>query len=733
MKSYLALIRINLRLAMREKSVLFFNYFFPLLFFFGFGQMMGAKASGTITRVITMVLVIGILGSGLFGAGMRTVMEREANILRRFKVTPISALPILVSSVIVGWLLYLPALAIIIVLAHFVYGMPWPQGWFSLIVVISVGCWAFRSIGLIIASVANSMAESNILVQILYLPMLFLSGVTIPISAMPLYMQIVAQFMPASYLNTGVQRVLLRNEAWHQSLIPIGALLLSGAFALFVSLKLFRWEKEEKIANKSKLWVLASLLPFVFMGVWEGISRGHIVESKLLDRETRRANPRLIRGGRVFVGDGRVLENATVLVKGGKVVEIFHGRPAPKAEDIGADLIEAAGKTVLPGLIDTHVHLGSPGGAVENPAEYDYQKGMERALAAYLYSGVTAVRSAGDFTDATLKLRARVNGGQFSGAELFMAGPLFTAEGGHGTEIFKGAPEFVRAMSEKQFTRLPKTAAEARDQVRQLKVDGVDCIKVVLEAGVPGLLFQRLDLSLARAVVEEAKFQGLPAMVHTGDAADVADAASIGASAIEHGSSRGAIPDATFAMLKSLKTAYDPTLSVIEAFSALRQNNTHLLDRSLTAQVAPEGMTAATKKMLASPGAQTRLAELSKYPADLKIAGDNLARAWRAGVTLVTGTDSGNMLLIHGPAIHRELQLWVQAGIPAASALMAATRNAAVLLGAENRLGLIQPGYEATLIVVDGNPLEDIAATERVSTVIFKGEHIDRQELFDQK
>jgi imidazolonepropionase-like amidohydrolase/ABC-type multidrug transport system permease subunit len=733
MKSYLALIRINLRLAMREKSVLFFNYFFPLLFFFGFGQMMGAKAAGTITRVITMVLVIGILGSGLFGAGMRTVMEREANILRRFKVTPISALPILVSSVVVGWLLYLPALAIIIVLAHFVYGMPWPQGWFSLIVIISVGCWTFRAIGLIIASVANSMAESNILVQILYLPMLFLSGVTIPISAMPVSMQVVAQFMPASYLNTGVQRVLLRNEPWHNSLVPISALLLSGAFALFVSLKLFRWEKEERIAGKSKLWVLASLFPFVVMGVWEGIDRGHIIESKLLDRETRRANPRLIRGGRVFVGDGRVLDNATVLVKGGKIVEIFHGRPAPKAEELGAELIEAAGKTVLPGLIDTHVHLGSPGGAIENPQDYDHEKGMERALAAYLYSGVTAVRSAGDFADVILRVRDRVNGGEFSGAELFVVGPLFTAPGGHGTELFKGAPEFVRAMSEQQFTRLPAKVSEAREQVRDLKTGGVDAIKVVLEAGVPGLLFRRMELVLARAVVEEARFQGLPAIIHTGDAADVADAASLSPSAIEHGSTRNAIPDATFAMLRSGKTAYDPTLSVIEAFTALRQNNTHLLDRSLTAQVAPEGMAAATKKMLASPEAQKMLSDLRKHPADLKIAGDNLLRASKAGIILATGTDSGNLLLLHGPAVHRELQLWVQAGISPAQALLAATRNAAVLLGAGNRLGLIQPGYEATLIVVDGNPLEDIAATERISTVIFKGEHIDRQDLFDQK
>jgi imidazolonepropionase-like amidohydrolase len=105
----------------------------------------------------------------------------------------------------------------------------------------------------------------------------------------------------------------------------------------------------------------------------------------------------------------------------------------------------------------------------------------------------------------------------------------------------------------------------------------------------------------------------------------------------------------------------------------------------------------------------------------------------RAGVILVTGTDSGNPMLLHGPALHRELQLWIEAGIPPAVALQAATYNGAQLLRASDRMGLIKKGYEANLLLIDGNPLKDISVTERISMVMFKGERVDRSELFDQQ
>jgi len=115
----------------------------------------------------------------------------------------------------------------------------------------------------------------------------------------------------------------------------------------------------------------------------------------------------------------------------------------------------------------------------------------------------------------------------------------------------------------------------------------------------------------------------------------------------------------------------------------------------------------------------------------IRIAQDNLRRAWKAGVPLVTGSDAGNMLVFHGPTVHRELQLWVEAGIPAPVALQAATYNAARLLRADSRIGLIQPNHDANLLLVDGDPTRDISATERISLVVLKGERIRRVDLFD--
>jgi len=110
-----------------------------------------------------------------------------------------------------------------------------------------------------------------------------------------------------------------------------------------------------------------------------------------------------------------------------------------------------------------------------------------------------------------------------------------------------------------------------------------------------------------------------------------------------------------------------------------------------------------------------------------------LQSAMGSGSPISPASDAGSTMTVHGPGIHRELQLWVAAGIPPAAALQAATVNAAKLLKAGDRIGSIKPGYEANLLLVDGNPLDDIAATERISSVIFKGEWLNRGKLFDQK
>ncbi len=732
MKAFLALLKIDLKLASRNRTVLFFNYFFPLMFFFVFAQMFDANQGSAILQVVAMVVVLGILGNGLFGAGMRAVQEREENVLRRYKVTPITPVPLLAASMITGVVLFVPSVVLILFLAHQFYGMPIPAQLGSLLVFICLGAIAFRSLGLIVAAVVNSSQESNILIQPIYMAMLFLSGATIPITYMPHWLQNITQFIPATYLMTGIGGIMQRGETIMANWLSVVALLLTTAVGTFIATKLFRWEKEEKLRASAKLWVLVVLLPFLCLGAYQSWSQHDLVKAKILARDMRRGQTWLLQNARIFVGNGKVIESGAVLLKGGKIAEVYGGT-FPDAKTLNAEPIDGAGKTVLPGLIDMHVHIGGPGGFYEDWTKFDPEKSSERELAAYLYCGITAVRSVGDKADDMLKLRQRVNSGEKLGSELFLCGPLFTAEGGHGTEYAKNMPEMARAGFNAQFLRIPKTLEEARKQVDELADKGVNAIKGVLEAGVPGYTFNRMNLELLRAVVEEAHARKLPVSIHTGESRDVIDAVSLGADSIEHGSFRDQIPDATIAEMKTRGIALDPTLSVVEGLSDFAKGKGDLLKRSLVQQVTTKELMAGTEHALSNDENKKLREGLSHYPLSLELGSGNLLRAWKAGVLLVTGSDSGNFLVLHGPTVQREIELWVAAGIPPEVALQAATWNAAKLLRADNRIGTIEKGKEATLLVVDGNPLQDVRALSAISYVFLKGERVARTTLFEQK
>src|SRR5579863_4074156 len=127
MNAYLTLIKIDIRLAFRQRVVIFFNYLMPLAFFFVFAQAFHAEQGGVILQVVTMVTVIGILGNGLLGAGIRAAQDREMNILRRYKVAPISPLPLLIASSVTGLVVYMPYIILMLALAKFRYGMVMPR------------------------------------------------------------------------------------------------------------------------------------------------------------------------------------------------------------------------------------------------------------------------------------------------------------------------------------------------------------------------------------------------------------------------------------------------------------------------------------------------------------------------------------------------------------------------------------------------------------------------------
>ena len=586
MNPYLTLIKIDIRLAFRQKIVIFFNYLMPLAFFFIFAQSFHAEQGAVILQVVTMVTVIGILGNGLFGAGIRAAQDREANILRRYKVAPISPFPLLLASTVTGLAVYMPYVLIMLTLSVWRYGMVMPRHLGAMVIFIMLGVLAIRSIGLMVASVVNSMQESGIIVQVIYMAMLFLSGATFPTTMFPNWLFTITQFIPATWLVTGLQGIMVRNETLAANWQAVGALILTTAIGFFLSIKLFRWEKEEKIRPAAKLWLVAVLLPFVLLGTWQTEAKDNAGKTKILTRDIARSRTVLIRNARIFIGDGNVIESGAVLVKAGKIAEIYDGR-IPDPRTLHAEPIEAAGSTILPGLIDTNVNLASPA-----PASV---KTMERDLAAYLYSGVTAVNST-DRSDAASKTRAIVNTGEKLGAELFL----------------ETIANNLQSLS----------AAEASEQFAAGKTD--------------------------------------------------------------------------------------------------------LLNRSLVQQVVPPELLAATMKALsAHPPTRESYTELNN-------AQDKLLAAYHTDQRLIMGTGAGKPLVFHGPSVQRELELWVLTGIRPADALRAATLNSAKALHADRRIGSIEKGKDATLLVVDGNPLDDIKATEAISFVMFKGERVERSDLFKE-
>ena len=715
MKAYLAHTENALRLLSRNKTALFFTYLFPLFFFFMFATLFGgAKNPGEMLRVISLVLTLGVLGSGFFGAGVTMVQEREENILRRFKVTPAGALPILLAVLTSGVVAYLPLVALIVGLTRVWLHVPLPPRLPEVVIFSAIGLLAFRGIGVLIACVVRSVQESSAVVNVVYMPMLMLSGAMLPLQFLPPFLQTVTAFLPSYYLYSGMQSMLLNGQGiWHNALETM-ALLLTAFTTTFFALKLFRWDRDDVISGRAKWWIVVGLAPFFLLGLTKLNRQERLEEARMQARAERRNSTFVVENVRVFIGDGRVIEHGRILVRQGNIVEV--GEQGGGAAPPDAEVINGAGKTLLPGLIDMHVHLGASGFG-DNDEEKDPEA---RRLMQYLYCGVTAVRSVGDWLDRSLSVKSKVESGRVLGAELFAYGPLFTAEGGHGTEYLQFMPDSARPKMREEFLRIPKNPADAGTMVRDLKSAGVDGIKAILQGDFGHTHFTRLERPNYEAVARAAHANRLPLATHTNTSLDVEDAIGVGSDTIEHGALTDRLPAADLVALHDKGLAYDPTLSVVGVLRGKMDLNSPLLQQIASADKL---------KVLGEKDANREpLPKGEEYYAN---GAANLLAAWQVGVTLIAGSDAGNPSIIHGPTVQRELALWVEAGIPATVALQAATGNAAKILRADGRIGLIAVDHQASFILVEGDPVADIHALDRIATVVFRGEVVNREALLE--
>jgi len=383
----------------------------------------------------------------------------------------------------------------------------------------------------------------------------------------------------------------------------------------------------------------------------------------------------IIQGGTLFDGTGAApRENAMIVIENDRIVCVGHECEAPRE----APVIDATGLSILPGLIDLHVHFYAPAAEGDEYKErsfpammWDFVRQRPGVRRAFHEAGVTCIRSMGDPKDSIVKLKAQVASGELAGPRVYCVGPIFTAPRGHpaGT-IFKNNPYLI-----KNATRQVSEPNEARVEVQKLAREGIDGVKAVYDDA--GGRRPTLSLDILRAIIDEAHKHHLWVAVHTRSVDEVRDAVRAGADTIEHGVTDGSALDSeTIALLKERNAMYVPTLAVAQV------------------HIDPDLMEAYL---------------------------DNVKAAKEGGVRIGTGTDTNNPKMIFGRSVHRELELLVQAGLTPGEALLSATGDAARALHVDKDLGTIEPNKLADLVLVEGQPWEQITDIGKIQLVIQAG------------
>ena len=262
----------RIRLALRSRTFLFFSLAMPVGFLFGYVIFFGRGNAAAMPYLLGAILALTVMGS-FWGLSMQLVMFREQGILRRFRLAPIGAGAMLASSILANFFLVLPTVVLEFLICRYGFGMQtWGNLW-AVFLLVAVGAATFSALGLIVASVTNDMQETTVINNIVWSLFLFLSGVTIPLAVMPGWVQKATLFSPATYLATGLERSMLRAIGPRETIEDVIALLISLLMAFEMSRRLFRWEPDEKISGKAKLWAVAALIPFLLLGSWE-LTRG---------------------------------------------------------------------------------------------------------------------------------------------------------------------------------------------------------------------------------------------------------------------------------------------------------------------------------------------------------------------------------------------------------------------------------------------------------------------------
>ncbi len=269
----------RISLAMRNKAFLFFSLIMPLAFFFLFAGIIGKGAPRVVAYMMGPIIALTVMGS-FWGLSAGLVMYREQGILRRYRLAPLTASDMLASSIAANYILTIPTLFIEMILARLLYHVTNFGNLFSLAILVSVAIISFASLGLVVASVANTMQETQVISQIIWFALLFFSGASFPLPMLPRIVQRFSVFLPATYLVTGLQKAIVQSKPFWQLLVELVALAAWAVLAFFVAAQLFRWETEEKLPRNAKLLAVATIVPFLILGAWESKHGTVLAQSK---------------------------------------------------------------------------------------------------------------------------------------------------------------------------------------------------------------------------------------------------------------------------------------------------------------------------------------------------------------------------------------------------------------------------------------------------------------------
>jgi imidazolonepropionase-like amidohydrolase len=387
---------------------------------------------------------------------------------------------------------------------------------------------------------------------------------------------------------------------------------------------------------------------------------------------------------------------STVIVDDGRVTRIDDGFTAPA----GATVVDERTRTVMPGMTDVHVHLtgtsGQPwylGFTQKYSVPYSATVGLTHALE-MARGGFTTVRDLGGDTSAVIAVRDAVAEGRFPGPRIQVAGAPLSIIGGHADEATGLPPELAEAVTEAHLNPSVCTGPEeCQKVVRGLAAAGVDWIKIMATGGVldPGNrgLEQHFTDAEMKAICDMAHFMGLKVAAHAHGATGIDAAVRAGVDSIEHGT----FVDAQG--IKDMKARGTYFVATLMAFS---------------------GVEKALGKGIMTPASEAKTRQT------LGVWGKGLNLAYRNGVKIALGTDSA--VAPHTEA-NKELELMVsKGGMSPRDALIAATKGGPDLMGLSGQTGTLDPGMSADLIAVDGDPLKDPTAVQRVGFVMVEGNPI---------